>query len=333
MRRALAILLIGAGSVLGWSATVVGAATVDDAGWWDRNADALLPQIDPPPDGAIRVGNDPAGASAIAAVRFQLDEGEDAPSLVLRVAGDPVPEGAAFTACPATSEWTGASGAPLSEAPESDCDAATALGLVSGTTVSFDLSQLADGPIVDIVISPAPTGESPVTDTFTVDFEAPVATDITTGGPVPDGPATPDGPPSTGGFTPPPAIGGGGGSSGGGGGSSSPSFSPVSPSGGFTAPGSPTVTVPGVDSPPSGAMTGAPPVTTVDAEEAASPPLADASDSSKRWIGLLTAVAIIGLGLYLWRADRARAVLTAGPVIGGLGPFVRERSGPAPEVA
>ena len=193
MRRALAAVLLVSGSFLGWTAAAVDAATVVDAGWWDRNANALLPQLDPPPEGALRIANDPTGASAIAAVRFQLDEGEEDPSLTLRVAGDPVPDGAAFVACPAASAWTGASGAPLEEAPDADCEAGAALGLVAGdgTSVAFDLAQLARSATVDVVIGPSPTGESPVTDTFAVDFEAPLATDITAAGPAPAGPAAP----------------------------------------------------------------------------------------------------------------------------------------------
>ncbi len=327
MRRALAILLIGAGSLLGWSAASVGAATVDDAGWWDRNANDLIPKLDPPPEGAIRVGNDPTGANAIAAVRFSLIDGEEQPTLVLRVSGDPVPEGAAFKACPATSDWTGAAGAPIAQAPTFDCEAGTALGLVAGTTVSFDLAQLATSPTVDIVISPAPAGENPIADTFTVDFEAPEPTDVTTGGPLPAAPAAPDGSFSGGSPGAAPAIGGGGGGGG------SPSFSPSPSSGGSFTPGGPTVTVPGVGTPEVGTPAGTPSVTTpIGADETAAAPLAEAS-SSKRWIGLVTAAAIIGLGVYLWRADRSRAAMTAGPVLGGLGPFARERVGPAPEVA
>lgn len=333
MRRALAALLIVSGSLLGWSAAAVDAATIADSGWWDRDANDLLPELDPPPEGALRVANDPTGTSAVAAVRFQLDEGEDDPSLTLRVTGDPVPEGAAFVACPTTSEWTGASGAPLAEAPEADCEAGTALGLVAGdgTAVTFDLTQLAQSATVDVVISPSPTGESPVTDTFVVDFEAPAATDVTAGGPGPAVPTVPDGSPPGGGggaATPTP-TGTGAGSSGG-----SPSFSPSSSSGGFTSPASPSVTVPAPGASPVTTPGVTSPVTSaIDTEQAVAPPLEPIASSSKRWIGLVTAAAIIGLGAYLWRADRARAVMTAGPVLGGLGPFVRERAGPAPDVA
>lgn len=339
MRRALAAVLIVGGSVLGWNASAVNAASVMDAGWWDRNANELIPALDPPPEGALRVANDPAGTAAIAAVRFQLDAGESGPTLTLRVAGEPVPEGAAFVACPTTSEWSGASGAPLEEAPEFDCEAATALGLVAGdgTTVAFDLSQLAQDPLVDVVIAPSPTGESPVADTFAVDFEAPAAGDITAAGAPSAPPVPPGGPSSDGGggggggggaFVPSPSTGAGGSSP------SSPSFSPGPSSGGSFSPGSPTVTMPAVDTPAADPTDGAPTVTTpVDAEQAAATPELAAASSSKRWIGLVTAAAIIGLGAYLWRADRARSVLTAGPMLGGLGPFARERSGPAPEVA
>jgi hypothetical protein len=328
MRRALAALLIISGSVLGWTAAAVDAATVVDSGWWDRNANALLPTLDPPPDGALRVANDPTGASAIAAVRFQLDEGEDGPSLSLRVVGEPVPDGAAFVACPTASEWTGASGAPLSEAPEADCEAGAALGLVAGdgTAVTFDLTQLARSATVDVVIAPSPTGESPIADTFAVDFEAPVATDITAGGPAPTGPPAPGGSfPGDGAASPPTGAGSG---------SGSPPFAPSSPSGGFTPPAGPSVTVPAIETPAATPPGASSPVTSaIDTEQAVAPPLGAATSSGKRWIGLVTAAAIIGLGAYLWRADRARAVMTAGPVLGGLGPFVRERTGPAPDVA
>lgn len=328
MRRALAALLIASGTLLGWTAAAVDAATVADAGWWDRNADALLPQIDPPPEGALRVANDPAGTAALAAIRFQLDQGEQDPTLVLRVVGEPVPEGAALMACPATSEWTGAAGAPLSEAPAFDCEAGTALGLVApdGTAVAFDLGQMDAAPVVDVVISPAPAGESPVTDTFTVDFEVPGPSDIATAGPAPAGPSVPTASPPGGGGGATPSVGGGG--------DATPSFTPSSSTGGFSPPPAPSVTVPAAGAPSATTPALSPPTTTaIGSEQAASAPLDATSDSGKRWIGLVTAAAIIGLGAYLWRADRARAVMTAGPVIGGLGPFVRERAAPAPDVA
>lgn len=244
------------------------------------------------------------------------------------MAGDPVPDGAAFVACPATSAWTGESGAPLSEAPTADCEAGAALGLVAGdgTTVSFDLSQLAQAPVVDVVLRPSPTGESPIADTFTVDFEPPADSDVTTRGPMPAAPAVPSGTPSNGGSAAP-AVGSGAGSG-------SPSFSPASPSRGSTAPAGPTVTVPPAGSPSAGTPAATTPATVaIGGEEAVAPPIGTTASSSRRWIGLVTAIAIIGLGAYLWRADRARAVMTAGPVLGGLGPFVHERSGPAPDVA
>lgn len=327
MRRALATLLIAAGLLLGWSAAAVDAATVADAGWWDRDANDLVPQLDPPPDGALRVANDPTGARAIAAVRFGLEEGEQDPALVLRVAGDPVPDGAAFVACPATSEWSGAEGAPLSEAPTFDCEAGAALGLVAAdaTSVSFDLSQLNQGATVDVVINPSPTGESPIADTFTVDFDAPVPTDITTAGATAAVPSVPSGS-FAGGSAPAPAIGG------------SPGGAPVAPpspsTGGFTGPAAPSVTVPAPGAPPATPPTPGPASTPASGtEQAVAPPIEVAASSGTRWIGVLTAVLIVGLGAHLWRSDRARSAMTAGPVLGGLGPFVRERSAPAPDVA
>lgn len=330
MRRALSAFAIAGAVVLGPSIGVVDAATVVQAGWWDRDADSLLPALDPPPEGALRVANDPTGASAIAAVRAQLAEGEQDPTLVLRVAGDPVPEGAALVACPATSQWEPAEGAPLAEAPTSDCEVGAALGAVSadGTAVAFDLSTLPDGEVVDVVILPAPAGENPVTDTFAVDFEAPTDADVVARSGAGDGsPVPPGAPTGSGGGSPTVATGGSTPSVGG----ASPSFTP-SPSGGLGVPASPDVTVPaGAVTTGGGGTSTAAPVTEV--EESAAPPLEAASSSDKRWIGLVTILAILALGGSLWRADRARAAMTAGPVLGGLGPFVRERSGPAPEVA
>lgn len=94
------------------------------------------------------------------------------------------------------------------------------------------------------------------------------------------------------------------------------------------------MTVPPAGSPSAGTPAATTPATVaIGGEEAVAPPIGTTASSSRRWIGLVTAIAIIGLGAYLWRADRARAVMTAGSVLGGLGPFVRERSGPAPDVA
>lgn len=316
MRRALAVLLMATGGVLGWAAVGADAATVTQSGWWDRNANDLLPALDPPPDGALRVANDPTGASAIAAVRFQIEAAEGAPMLVLRVTGDPAPQTAGLVACPATSEWTTAAGAPMAEAPTYDCVAGAALGRVSGdgTTVSFDLGQLVESGGVDVVISPAPTGESPLTDTFAVDLEAPEAGDITTGSAT----GAPVGVPSVPAVAAPSA-----------GPSGSASFSPPPVGGGLSLPTSPAVSLPAAQ-PTATVAPGAPPV--IDGEEAAAPLLDPAASTGKRWVGLLTAAGILGLGAYLWRTDRARSVMSAGPMLGGLGPFVRERTAPAPQV-
>jgi len=328
VRRALAVLVLAVVAAVGWSASGAAAATVVQVGWWDRNADALLPALDPPPEGALRVANDPAGTSAVAAVRASLADGELDPTLTLRVAGDAVPAGAAFVACPATSEWEPAEGAPLAEAPTADCEIGAALGAVAddGTAVAFDLSTLPDAPVVDVVILPAPTGESPVADTFVVDFEAPTDSDVVTrtagssGGAAAPGPApAPSGTPSS-----------SDGSSFGTGGST-PSFTP--PAGGtVTVPGGAAVT-PAPTAPTSGvgATSGGAPLG--DSEEAAAPPAGASSGSGNRWIGLATIAAILALGAHLWRADRVRAAMTAGPVVGGLGRFVRERHEPAPEVS
>jgi len=327
MRRILAAVLVLAGSVLGWTASA-DAATVVDVGWWDRNADALLPALDPPPDGALRVANDPTGPSAVAAVRFELEDGEADPTLVLRPADDPVPADAGFVACPATSDWEPAEGGPLADAPTADCEISAALGAVAadGTSVSFDLSTFPDAPVFDVVISPAPSGTNPVADTYAVDFESPTGTDVVAAGPAP---APGGGGGGTAGGAPAPAAPATGSSSG----SSSGFTPPASPSGGgFTSPGTPSVTVPSPTAGPGGATGGGTSAPVVDASPVASPPLDVADDPNARWVGLVIAAAAIAVGVHLWRTDRERAAMTAGPVLGGLGRFVRERTAPAPDV-
>jgi len=329
VRRVVATVLLVGGVTLGWT-TGAGAASDMEAGWWDRNADALLPALDPPPDGALRVANDPTGPSAVAAVRFALDDGEADPTLVLRTADDPVPADAGFVACPATSDWEPADGEPLDDAPSADCDGSAALGAVAadGASVSFDLSTFPDGPTFDVVISPAPSGANPVADTYAVDFAIPTADDVVAR----PAPAAPGGGSGAGAGTASPGAAAGPTASPGG---SSPTYSPpaMPTGGGFTSPGTPAVEVPApaaATGGPAGSGGTAAPVTGV--SPVASPPIDVTDASNPRWVGLVVALAAIGLGGHLWRTDRERAALTAGPVLGGLGRFVRERTGPAPDV-
>ncbi len=310
-----------AGVLLATFAPVSHAATVEDAGWWDRNNGVPLGGAAPPAEGALRVANDPTGPSAVSAVRVQLDPGEKQPTLVLRVTGDPAPATAGFLACAPEKPWTGDDGGPWGERPVADCDAGRAGGRVSadGTTVSFDLSILRVGDVVDVVIGPVATAGNPVGDTFVVDFAAPTGGDVTTNrtpatttttttAPAPDFSSGPiaDPSPASGGFTPPPNAG-------------VPATIPAAPV---------TTVAPTADDAP------APTISPDDSGEeiAAGTPVEDPEGNGRRLAGAGIATVIAGVGAYLWNSERNKIVV-AGPTIGGLGAFRRERTEPAPDVS
>lgn len=298
------------------------AATVDDAGWWDRNNGVPLNGAPPPAEGALRVANDPTGPSAVAAVRIQLDPGEDQPRLVLRVTGDPAPATSGFLACVPTEAWEGDSGGPWGERPIADCERGRAGGQVSadGTTVSFDLSILQDDRVVDLVIGPVATAGNPVGDSFAVDFAAPTAADVVTNRTAATTTSTTMAPSTD--FD------------------SAPVVSPVPDSGGFTPP--PGAGVPATI-PPTTATTpspvpetddgAAPPLSPTDGvEETASGTPVEDTTGGRRLAGAGIATVIAAVGAYLWNAERNQ-IVRSGPVIGGLGAFRRERSEPAPDVS
>ena len=139
------------------------AASVDDAGWWDRNNGVPLGGVAPPAEGVLRVANDPTGPSAVAAIRIALEPGESRPVLVLRVTGPTAPAGAGFLACRPKKAWKGDSGGPWGERPLADCEKGRVPGVVAedGTTVTFGLASLVAGGVVDVVIGPAADGRQP----------------------------------------------------------------------------------------------------------------------------------------------------------------------------
>lgn len=326
-RRVLHRSLVAAGAAglaIAALAPVSDAATVADSGWWDRNNGVPLNGATPPPEGAIRVANDPTGPNAVAAVRVQLDADERQPVLVLRVTGNPAPATAGFLACRPEAPWTGDSGGPWGERPVEDCDAGRAGGRVSedGTTVSFDVTNLVDAGVVDVVIGPVAASGNPVGDTFVVDFAEPTPADVVTSG----SPSTPTTTPTTA-PSPPPTFDAGTGSSSGGSSGFTPAPSPGVPA---TIP-SPTPTV--APAPADDTGTTAPPITVAPAgdEIAADAPL-DTSTGGRRLAGAGIATVIAAVGAYLWNAERTK-IAVSGPVIGGLGAFKRERAEPAPDVS
>lgn len=176
--RLLAVVLLGAGATLFVAGAPAAAGEPDAAGWWSRLAttDPLResPQAFPfprptSPDtvpgyyGAsgdqLLVEGGADGAVAIAALRWTLAEGESASALTLPVGGGSTIRDESFLlACRAGSDW---------EPPEPrpgrwDVKPAVASGACVQATiadglVTFDLSPLAYGRDLDIVLVPGRT--------------------------------------------------------------------------------------------------------------------------------------------------------------------------------
>ena len=174
-------LLLAAGLALAGTgvlvAPVASAAGAPTTGWWSRlattsPADAspmALPVPAPTapdtvpvgaavPDGQLLVEGTPEGATAVAAARWELDEGESGPSLTLSVApGSTVTPQSIVLACKAAVAWS----APESGAGSWDekplVDASRCVnGVVAAdaSTVTFGLQPLVSGTDLDIVLTP-----------------------------------------------------------------------------------------------------------------------------------------------------------------------------------
>lgn len=315
--RALAV-VVASVAVLGltWLHSA-GAATLVDDGWWDRNQGLTIGAAAPPPEGALRVANDPQGPSAVAAVRYRLDAEESLPVLRLRVIGEAAGDNAGFEACATDGTWAAADGGSFDDRPADACDRGRVAGTVSddGTTVTFLVAPIANADAVDVVILPAPTAGDPVGDTFSVDFAAPTDEDLLTT-------VTPSSsPPSTATASPTTAQAG---------------SAPPAPVATTAAPAPPpTVAAPTATTTFSPATIAAPAPTTVPSPtptvlEQTAP--ASSEDGGRNRIGALAvAAALVGIGIWWWRTEQQTAV--DGPVVAGLGRFRRERTAAAPEVS
>ncbi len=308
---AAASLLVATVAALSLAAAPTEAASVSDAGWWQRPAGVAVGRPAPPPEGAIRVARDATGDLAVAAVRFQLEPDESAPLLVLRVTGAPADEAVVVVACPTSTSWTGEEGGDIAEAPEADCSSTTAGRVAAdGTTISFDLSRTFDRPgeTVDVVLQPAESGGDAVTG-FAVDFAAPAGEDLRTrSAPSTTAPSAPPAtsPPTTAAPTSPaPTV------------AAPPTTSFVPSDLGAPDPApAPTTTAPATPAPP---VTVAPigDEVALDAQPTASEPRTRA-----RGFALAIAAALVG-GAAWWRTRLDGTVEEAG--VAGLGRFARVR--------
>ncbi len=364
---AVAAVAMAAGSAL-CLAPGASAATVDGSGWWWRPNTTAAP-IEVPPRADVSVDQllvegTAEGATAVAAVRFKLSEGETSPILTLTATQDSaVPATAVVLACRVGSSWLPAQGGKWEQKPIPDC-ATSVQGIQSeGGKVTFALTPLQSGSNVEVVLVPGnnPTAGNDYAkgSSFTLKFPKPTTADLKT--------TTGDssGFSGTGGsFAAPDASSFGADSGSTGDSSSLPSggstfdSGSAAPSGGstFDSPGpsfsaSPAFSQPSTFTPAE--ATAAPATAALPAREqitatgvtpVAAAPVSNTSAPKKgRTLGIV--VLLLGAALGFW-AYTGNSLLGGGPkpvpvpvvpvgepIVGGLGRFARTRTGPPPSLS
>ena len=103
------------------------------SGWWSRSPVVV------PTDG-LRVGGNPTGESAVAAIRIWSTAGEVPTELRLKIASETNPQHVSINACPATGSWSPVAGGGWDDRPERDCATGALAGARSETELLFDLS-------------------------------------------------------------------------------------------------------------------------------------------------------------------------------------------------
>ena len=282
------------------------------------------------------VAGAPDGATAIAALHFELDEGEGSPVLTLDVAdnGDQGGERAVLAACLTGSAWQPEQGGAWTSKPFPACNEASVTGVRAddGGSWTFALAPLVSDGIVDVTLVPGVDPDLPDGangSTFQLVFAPPTAASLaTTSG---EGPSVPldlagfdeavAAPPADGSFAAP-SIGG------------DLALPPGPVTGGFT---------PSLPAEDQGLTATAPVVQQRNAPLPATTPIAEVEDH--RVLGVVI-LALCGAAL-LWSAQlptpaprrlggleaevaHAEPSPTPGPEVAGLGRFARPRSGAAP---
>lgn len=308
MRRARALLLA---ALLAMMFAPARAADTEAVGWWWRAQAGLVVEVPPPPNapaGGMVVSAGPDGPTAVGAVRWILDPGEEARMLRLDVEGSlGTPT---LLACPSAIRWAPAEAGRWESRPTLACDLAQSSGLANedGTAWSFDVTGFAQAGVLDVVVLPdVPEGEVRP-DAFEVRFAAPgddaltVAPSSPEPDPVGSEPSQP-GPDPT-------------------------EFRPVAPPPPGRAPGPPApVTEP---SPLEEPTVAAPEPSTPSEEPSDQPPVA-AGATGEDDGGTATAAAalLIATAGLLW-SFRPRA--TADPTVRGLSRWRTPRAGPPPPI-
>ena len=175
--------LLGAAAIV--AALLVGLARPADAippsnaGWWWIVQSGAAPVPAPPtvPGGGLMVGGTSSGPNAVAALRFELEADQGSPVLTLAVAenGDINGTEAVVLACPATSAWASTYAGPSAARPASSC-AKSVKGVLSADakTWTFNLTPLQVGNVVNVVLQPGDGS------TFNLTFNPPTTTTLAT---------------------------------------------------------------------------------------------------------------------------------------------------------
>jgi hypothetical protein len=198
VRSALGVTLLLGATLLGLAPSSAQATALTQTGWWWRVNDPLVPATVPAPptvpEGGLMVAGAPDGATAIAALHFDVDADQGSPVLTLAVAenGDQGGDGAVMAACLTGSVWQPESGGAWINKPFPACDEGSVTGVRSedGKTWTFALAPLLSDGILDITLVPGLDPDLPAGvngSTFQLAFVAPTTASLTTTG----GAATP----------------------------------------------------------------------------------------------------------------------------------------------
>lgn len=335
LQSGLGLVFLVAGALVALVPVDADAAALAKAGWWWRVNDGSVPlELPTPPnvpEGGLMVAGAPDGATAIAALHFDLSDTETSPVLTLSVTagGDVGGDTAILAACVTGSAWEPAASGNWNFKPFPACDVGSVNGIRSDdhTSWTFAVESLVSDGMVDVTIVPGIEPDQPAGangSSFQLVFDAPTAASLVT---------TPGAAPAT--DLIPPDYG-----------SSSP--------GGFDVPAIGGLDLPAIPS-GSGFTPALPPgdqglTATAPAAEGRRPPLsASPVSSGADHRGLAVLVLVLCGGALVWSAQlpvpaprRLGTFGTDGPPVtagtadlpatsfGGIGRFARARSGGAP---
>lgn len=339
-RIGLVLLAFGAGLLAQPSS--LGAASVTKTAWWYRTSDvtSFIPGVAQPPvatpdepiepaappdvpEGSVLVQGTPEGATAIAALTYQLVEGESSPVLTITPSSSSgVPADAVILACRAAVDWVVPEAPPgrWQDKPLVDCGRSVNGIIGEDGTITFALGPLVSGPDLDVVLVPGTVASSPagpVGSAFSLSFDTAEAATLATTTPTTSFASSPT-------TAAQPA-------------SSGSSFAAPSTGGSFTAPA--PVVQPALEPQDQAPTVPSQPIL-------AAPAAAPAEDETSRGVAfliLLAGAAMAALAYFTPARDSdhvglgrfrrpvpasALATVSSEPVRGGLGRFARLRTAP-----